>query len=170
MFWIIITYSSDKLTVNIALNKPAYQNRPWDEDDAQNAVDGRKSNRSWKEVECSITYGEQNATWWVNLTGIHKIQFITLSSTTWWTIVIGVKLKFYFFYFTNFIVIVFSIKKIQNNFSKLIIGPWIYQLDDIPLKRGEYVLHLKLFCALLNQSFFCIYCFLIFFLCSFLKT
>lgn len=99
-----------------------------------------------------------------------SIKFITLSSTTWWTIVIGVKLKFYFFYFTNFIVIVFSIKKIQNNFSKLIIGPWIYQLDDIPLKRGEYVLHLKLFCALLNQSFFCIYCFLIFFLCSFLKT
>lgn len=100
-----------------------------------------------------------------------SIKFITLSSTTWWTIVIGVKLKFYFFYFTNFIVNVSSIKKkTLNNFSKLIIGPWIYQLDDIPLKRGEYVLHLKLFCALLNQSFFCIYCFLIFFLCSFLKT
>lgn len=66
------------MTVNIALNKPAYQNRPWDEDDAQNAVDGRKLNRSWKEGECSMTYGEQNATWWVNLTGIHKIHYIII--------------------------------------------------------------------------------------------
>lgn len=69
------------LTVNIALNKPAYQKRPWTADkrfDASNAVDGRKSNRSWRGGECSKTYGEQNATWWVNLTSIHRIHHIII--------------------------------------------------------------------------------------------
>lgn len=66
------------LTVNIALNKPAYQNRRWKNDDAQNAVDGRLSIRTERGGECSKTYGEQNATWWVNLTGIHKIHYIII--------------------------------------------------------------------------------------------
>ncbi|XP_052711963.1 protein draper-like [Crassostrea angulata] len=64
--------------VNIALNKPAYQSRVWHDEDAQNAVDGRKSNQTWKAGECSKTYGDQNATWWANLTSIHIIHHIVV--------------------------------------------------------------------------------------------
>lgn len=63
------------LTVNIALNKPAYQSRIWHDEDAQNAVNGRKSGTG---AECSKTYGNQNATWWVNLTSIHRIHHIII--------------------------------------------------------------------------------------------
>lgn len=66
------------LAVNIALNKPAYQSRVWHDEDAQNAVDGRKSNQTWKAGECSKTYGDQNATWWANLTSIHIIHHIVV--------------------------------------------------------------------------------------------
>lgn len=66
------------LAVNIALNKPAYQRRGWHGNDAQNAVDGRKSNQTGKGGECTMTYGEQNATWWVDLTSIHRVHYITI--------------------------------------------------------------------------------------------
>lgn len=64
--------------VNIALNKPAYQSGSRDKDDAKNAVDGRKSDQSWNGGECSRTVGNQNATWWVNLTTIHTIHHIVI--------------------------------------------------------------------------------------------
>lgn len=43
------------LRINIALNKPANQNRRWKNDDAQNAVDGRLSIRTERGGECSKT-------------------------------------------------------------------------------------------------------------------
>ncbi|XP_065932852.1 uncharacterized protein [Magallana gigas] len=66
--------------VNVALNKPAYQQYPWYSDrwDASNAVDGRKSNLSWYGSQCAVSGYGQTATWWVNLTTIHSIHHITI--------------------------------------------------------------------------------------------
>nr|XP_034317062.1 multiple epidermal growth factor-like domains protein 11 [Crassostrea gigas] len=67
--------------VNVALNKPAYQQYPepyppdegiWD---ASNAVDGRKSDLSVDGGQCALSL---NATWWVNLATIHSIHHITI--------------------------------------------------------------------------------------------
>ena len=70
------------LTVNVALNKPAYQQYPSipgdDRFDASNAVDGRKSDLSFNGGECSVSRAEQTTTWWVNLTTIHSIHHITI--------------------------------------------------------------------------------------------
>lgn len=66
------------MTVNIALNKPTYQNRPRTPDklsDPSNVVNGRKA---WRGGEWSKTYGEQNATWLVNLTTIHRIHHVII--------------------------------------------------------------------------------------------
>lgn len=54
------------LTVNIAVNKPAHQYYPWrtgdDRYDANNAVDGRKSDLSWHGGQCAVSsYGNQTA-------------------------------------------------------------------------------------------------------------
>ncbi|XP_052693913.1 angiopoietin-1 receptor-like [Crassostrea angulata] len=70
--------------VNVALNKPAYQQYQYvyrgdyDTYDASKAVDGRKSNLSWTGGQCAISYLRQTATWWVNLTTIHSIHHITI--------------------------------------------------------------------------------------------
>eukprot|EP00105_Crassostrea_gigas_P043578 XP_019927726.1 PREDICTED: protein jagged-1b isoform X2 [Crassostrea gigas] len=68
--------------VNVALNKPAYQQYPvlglYDKWDASNAVDGHKSNLSSGGGQCAISYVSQTATWWVNLTTIHSIHHITI--------------------------------------------------------------------------------------------
>nr|XP_034320243.1 receptor-type tyrosine-protein phosphatase zeta-like [Crassostrea gigas] len=71
--------------VNVALNKPAYQQFPYiskngtdDKFHASNAVDGRKSDLSWDGGQCSFSNGNQTATWWVNLTSVHSIHHITI--------------------------------------------------------------------------------------------
>ncbi|XP_065943730.1 uncharacterized protein [Magallana gigas] len=67
--------------VNVALNKPAYQQNAYrgnDPYDASNAVDGRKSDLRWDGGQCAVSWGEQTATWWVNLTYIHSIHHITI--------------------------------------------------------------------------------------------
>ncbi|XP_052694239.1 uncharacterized protein LOC128172487 [Crassostrea angulata] len=68
--------------VNVALNKPAYQQNPLNPNDstgdASNAVDGQKSNLSRKGGQCVVSTNEETATWWVNLTSIHNIQNITI--------------------------------------------------------------------------------------------
>lgn len=70
-------------TVNVALNKPAYQQYSYipgdDRYDATNAVNGRRSNLSWDGGQCAVSeYGRRTATWWVNLTSIHEIHQITI--------------------------------------------------------------------------------------------
>uniref|UniRef100_K1Q9J7 Tyrosine-protein kinase receptor Tie-1 n=1 Tax=Magallana gigas TaxID=29159 RepID=K1Q9J7_MAGGI len=89
-------YSHDVLTVlfclltvsqayvNVALNKPAYTMGPfvfdgnYDTFDASNAVDGLKSDlRAWL-GQCAVSGYRQTATWWVNLTTIHRIHHITI--------------------------------------------------------------------------------------------
>ncbi|XP_065932848.1 uncharacterized protein [Magallana gigas] len=66
--------------VNVGLNKPAYQQFPGTGDsyDASNAVDGRKSDLSWRGRQCAGSDWRQTATWWVNLTTIHSIHHITI--------------------------------------------------------------------------------------------
>nr|XP_034315952.1 adhesion G protein-coupled receptor E3 isoform X2 [Crassostrea gigas] len=68
--------------VNVAINKPAYQQDPWnssdDRFDASNAVDGRKSDLLGGGGQCAESFNKQTATWWVNLTTIHSIHHITI--------------------------------------------------------------------------------------------
>lgn len=71
--------------VNIALNKPAFQQFPYiskngtdDKFHARNAVDGRRSDLRWDGGQCSFSNGDQTATWWVNLTSVHSIYHITI--------------------------------------------------------------------------------------------
>lgn len=71
------------LTVNVALNKPAYHQCPYkpdyDQYNAIKAVDGRKSDLSWEGGQCALSeYGTQTATWWVNLISIHSIHHIII--------------------------------------------------------------------------------------------
>ncbi|XP_078330738.1 uncharacterized protein LOC144624704 [Crassostrea virginica] len=71
-------------TVNIALNKPTYQEYRYtglsvNLTQASNAVDGLKSNLSVWGGQCVISdINKHNATWWVNLTSILSIQHITI--------------------------------------------------------------------------------------------
>lgn len=78
-------YSAFILTVNVALNKPAYQEYPLllGNDtyiyDANNAVDGRKTNMSWYGGQCAVSaLYKRTATWWVNLTSVHSIHHIDI--------------------------------------------------------------------------------------------
>nr|XP_034318891.1 multiple epidermal growth factor-like domains protein 10 isoform X1 [Crassostrea gigas] len=68
--------------VNVALNKPAYQQYPCsagdDTYDASNAVDGRKSDLYYDGGQCAVSNKRQTATWWVNLNTIHRIHHITI--------------------------------------------------------------------------------------------
>ncbi|XP_065933782.1 multiple epidermal growth factor-like domains protein 10 [Magallana gigas] len=68
--------------VNVALNKPAYQQYPYSPGDdtynATNAVDGRKSDLSMDGGQCSVSNDRQTAIWWVNLSNIHSIHHITI--------------------------------------------------------------------------------------------
>ncbi|XP_052694189.1 uncharacterized protein LOC128172430 [Crassostrea angulata] len=68
-----------KAYVNVALNKPAYQQYQsgGDRYDASNAVDGRKSDLGFGGGQCAVLRSRQTATWWVNLTRIHSIHQIT---------------------------------------------------------------------------------------------
>lgn len=70
------------LTVNVALNKPAYQQNQWKPDDetydASNAVNGRKSDLTWNGGQCAVSAARELAIWWVNLTSVHNINHITI--------------------------------------------------------------------------------------------
>ena len=70
------------LTVNVALNKPAYQQYPYrpgdDTYDASNAVDGRTSDLGFGGGQCAVSRSRQTATWWVDLTTIHSIYNIIM--------------------------------------------------------------------------------------------
>lgn len=74
-------------SVNVALNKPAYQQHPHKTGnkkfDASNAVDGRKSDlRPWG-GQCAVSADEKKtATWWVDLTRVHSIHHITIHYMT----------------------------------------------------------------------------------------
>ncbi|XP_065942508.1 uncharacterized protein [Magallana gigas] len=68
--------------VNVAFNKPAYQqnhvHKNYSTGDASNAVDGRKSDLTRSGGQCVISTTRETATWWVNLTSIHSIHHITV--------------------------------------------------------------------------------------------
>uniref|UniRef100_A0A8W8NVB3 EGF-like domain-containing protein n=1 Tax=Magallana gigas TaxID=29159 RepID=A0A8W8NVB3_MAGGI len=84
MKWIlyIVLLEVSHCYVNVALNKPAYQQNPFKPNystgDASNAVDGQKSDLSRSGGQCVISAGSVTATWWVNLTSIHSIQKIII--------------------------------------------------------------------------------------------
>lgn len=69
--------------VNIALQKPTYQQYPYaienDTFHASNAVDGLKSNMALDGGQCAVSAEKkETATWWVNLNRIHSINHITI--------------------------------------------------------------------------------------------
>lgn len=70
------------ITVNIALNKPTYQQYPFkpgdDIYDSSNAVDGLKTNLNWNGGQCVYSNSKETATLWVNLTSIHSIHHTTI--------------------------------------------------------------------------------------------
>lgn len=70
------------ITVNVALNKPAYQENPFKQNDsigdASNAVDGQKSDLTRNGGQCVVSAGKETAILWVNLTSIHSIYNITI--------------------------------------------------------------------------------------------
>uniref|UniRef100_A0A8W8NV88 Uncharacterized protein n=1 Tax=Magallana gigas TaxID=29159 RepID=A0A8W8NV88_MAGGI len=80
--WFCLLAVSQAAYVNVALNKPTYlqyQYRPGDDRyDASNAVDGRKSDLSYRGGQCAGSWERLTATWWVNLTTIHSIHNITI--------------------------------------------------------------------------------------------
>ncbi|XP_065922004.1 uncharacterized protein [Magallana gigas] len=68
--------------VNVALNKPAYQQNPFFQTgnvgDASNAVDGKRSDLTRNGGQCVLSGARETATWWVNLTTTHNIQNISI--------------------------------------------------------------------------------------------
>uniref|UniRef100_K1QI75 Uncharacterized protein n=1 Tax=Magallana gigas TaxID=29159 RepID=K1QI75_MAGGI len=84
LLWCLEFFTISYAYVNIALNKPAYQQyqhyNPWNNVfNARNAVDGQKSNLTWQAGQCAVSANHrQTATWWVNLTSIHSIHHITI--------------------------------------------------------------------------------------------
>lgn len=79
----LLTICIYSLTVNVALNKPAYQQYQWNpgdsRSDARNGVDGHKSKRTLAGGQCVVSAdNQQTATWRVNLTSVHSIHHITI--------------------------------------------------------------------------------------------
>lgn len=87
------------LTVNVALNKPAYEQYAvvpgGDRFDASKVVDGRKSDLTGS--ECAGSVYSPTAAWWVNLNRIHSIHHVTIYFVTEY---IG-KVKIIIMYLTN---------------------------------------------------------------------
>lgn len=96
--------------MNVALNKSAYQQNPFYENDntgdASNAVDGKRSDLTRNGGQCVISGARGTATWWVNLTSTHNIQNISIyfmTDNTSWGIVFffskttGLMLLFFMF-------------------------------------------------------------------------
>lgn len=71
-----VTLLEYMLTVNVALNKPTYLLKPFN--DASNAVNGYKPTLSSSEAECVFSYPGQIGIWWVNLTNIYSFHHITI--------------------------------------------------------------------------------------------
>lgn len=74
-------------SVNVALNKPAYQHHPHktgnQKFDASNVVDGRKSDlRPWGGQSAVSADEKKTATWWVDLTRDHSIHHINIHYMT----------------------------------------------------------------------------------------
>lgn len=95
------------LTVNVAFNKPTYQQYPFkpgeDTYDSSNAVDGNISDLAWNGGQCAFSLEKETATWWVNLTSIHSIHHITIYFRTEnipWGIHFR-NLSIYFLYISN---------------------------------------------------------------------
>lgn len=68
---------------NVALNKPVFQLHPYIKlnktFDANNAVDGLKSDLSWSGGQCAVSALEKEiAAWWVNLGSLYIIHHITV--------------------------------------------------------------------------------------------
>lgn len=71
------------LSVNLALNKAAYQQYPYRPNvgkyDASKAVDGLKSNLSVDGGQCAVSdLNKRTAIWWVNLRSIYSIHHINI--------------------------------------------------------------------------------------------
>eukprot|EP00105_Crassostrea_gigas_P034124 XP_019918272.1 PREDICTED: uncharacterized protein LOC105317082 isoform X2 [Crassostrea gigas] len=82
-FWCIELFAFVHAYVNVAQNKPAYQEYQWDDgntiSDASNAVDGNKSKLNLAGGQCVISASsKQTAIWWVNLINIQRIHHITI--------------------------------------------------------------------------------------------
>lgn len=78
----LLSFNMIIITVNLALNKPAYQENPFKRSysigDASNAVDGQKSNLTRNGGQCVLSAGKETAMLWVNLTSIHSIYNISI--------------------------------------------------------------------------------------------
>lgn len=73
------------MTVNVALNKPAVSLLPLSFSgrfDANNAVDGRKSDLRAMGGQCSVTDIRSITMWSVNLTSVYRIHHITIYFVT----------------------------------------------------------------------------------------
>ncbi|XP_065935430.1 uncharacterized protein [Magallana gigas] len=135
--------------VNVALNKPAYQQHPHKTGqkkfDASNAVDGRKSDlRPWG-GQCVVSGDEKKtATWWVDLTRVHSIHHITIHYMTnnknWGPF------NYYAHFFLGFSVYVSNTPDISQ--GKLCFKDTNFTLNIIPavfttacLLHGQYVIY-----------------------------
>lgn len=83
IFDVLILVTFFFFTENVALNKPAFQQYPYngggEQFGASNGVDGRKSDLSNVGGQCVLSAnGKQTALWWVNLTSIYNIYNITI--------------------------------------------------------------------------------------------
>eukprot|EP00105_Crassostrea_gigas_P027518 XP_011448878.1 PREDICTED: uncharacterized protein LOC105343278 [Crassostrea gigas] len=82
LFLLIIVFAISEAYVNVALNKPAYQQYPFSQSDdlfdASNAVDGRKSDLSHSGGQCAVSDWGQTAIWWMDMNSIHSIHHITI--------------------------------------------------------------------------------------------
>lgn len=81
-----LTASMFAISVNLALNKPAFQSNLYkakdDIYDASYAVDGLKTDLSLDGGQCAASaLGKHTAIWWVDLTSIHSIHHITIYFT-----------------------------------------------------------------------------------------
>ncbi|XP_065925796.1 multiple epidermal growth factor-like domains protein 10 isoform X3 [Magallana gigas] len=87
---IALWFSFSSAYENLALNKPAYEEYPYNDvnTDASKAVDGLKTNLRGRAGQCSVSaQGQPTSTWWVNLTStrsIHDIRIYYRTDNLYW--------------------------------------------------------------------------------------